>query len=719
MIKSDQYINKVIFSEYLIQKKIGKGSFGVVYQGVVVSTNQKIAAKLEKRVKDDSGLLETEACRLYLMQGEGIPKIICYGNNQTHNILIQELLGKSLEELFNINGRKFSLKTVCSIGIEMIKRIKFVHSKFHIHRDIKPDNFMTGRDKNDNKIYLIDFGLAKKYYSFTKKQHIKFHTGKNLIGTARYCGRNAHKGYEQGRRDDIESIGYVLMYFLNGVLPWQGIKVKKGEDQFEKIAEKKYHTSFEELTKGHPEEFLLYFKHCDSLNFEDEPNYDYLISLFKSVINKYCFDCLYDYDWKKNTIPNLSAIKTKYEDNNNNNKDISLLVHNNVSAIESKGDGKEEDKDNNIKNIKLKKEVFIGEDNNNHVFQNENKLDKKVLKKNKSTNLLIRKSIINENLDIHNKGIGINEKSLNDMKNNNKNIFIVNNSITPRIQNININISFNNNLNDMINKEDNIFNKNDININHKLKKDIYDNLYNNNINQLNNIQVESKNKNYFHKKNIKKEYFFSYDLNMDNMVKSTKNSIKKVNINYEKENIISKKIKKEKTNRFQKPKQLENIFTEEDLRSEDIIGNNFNNPKNTKESNNILKKNTHNSQKNFNISFNNESFNKNHKLKKEFNISRINDHKDTYNKIDISLTDNIINEKEFKKEKGNKLKRSISCIDINKSGNYKEKEILQVEKNKFKEKEENNESQKKKRNRVKSVDNKIKREHLGCYCCIF
>jgi casein kinase 1 len=152
MIKSDQYINKVIFSEYLIQKKIGKGSFGVVYQGVVVSTNQKIAAKLEKRVKDDSGLLETEACRLYLMQGEGIPKIICYGNNQTHNILIQELLGKSLEELFNINGRKFSLKTVCSIGIEMIKRIKFVHSKFHIHRDIKPDNFMTGRDKNDNKI---------------------------------------------------------------------------------------------------------------------------------------------------------------------------------------------------------------------------------------------------------------------------------------------------------------------------------------------------------------------------------------------------------------------------------------------------------------------------------------------------------------------------------------------------------------------------------------
>jgi len=339
MIKHDPYINRIIFSEYLIQKKIGKGSFGTVYQGKVVSTDQKIAIKLEKKEKDDSGLLETEACRLYLMQGEGIPKIICYGNNQTHNILIQELLGHSLEELFNLNGRKFTLKTVCSIGIEMIKRIKFVHSKYHIHRDIKPDNFMTGREKEDNKIYIIDFGLAKKYYSVSKKSHIKFRTGKNLIGTARYCGRNAHKGYEQGRRDDIESIGYVLMYFLNGILPWQGLKAMKGEDQFEKIAEKKNNTSFEELTRNNPEEFLLYFKHCDSLKFEDEPNYEYLISLFKTMINKYCIDCLYDYDWKKNKIPNLSSIKDKEI---NNNKDISLLVHNNISAIESKGEGKEE-----------------------------------------------------------------------------------------------------------------------------------------------------------------------------------------------------------------------------------------------------------------------------------------------------------------------------------------------------------------------------------------
>ena len=202
---------------------------------------------MEVREHNNSGTLETEAYRLLYIQGEGIPKIYCYGNNQTHNILVQELLGKSLEELFNQCNKRFSLKTVCVLGIEMIRRIRYVHSRYHIHRDIKPDNFMIGRGEHENDIYIIDFGLAKKYFSTSKNQHIRFCEGKSLIGTARYCGRNAHRGYEQGRKDDIESIGYVLMYFLIGRLPWQGLKIKKGEDQFKKIAEKKYATSFEEI----------------------------------------------------------------------------------------------------------------------------------------------------------------------------------------------------------------------------------------------------------------------------------------------------------------------------------------------------------------------------------------------------------------------------------------------------------------------------------------
>ena len=331
-MSQDANINKIFFQKYLCQKKIGKGSFGTVYLGINTLTNEKIAIKMEKKTKNNNGTLEVEAYRLIYLQGEGIPKIYCYGNNQTHNILVQELLGKSLEDIFNSMRKKFSLKTVCVLGIEMIKRIQFVHSRHHIHRDIKPDNFMVGREENENKIYIIDFGLAKKYYSTSKHQHIKFCKGKSLIGTARYCGRNAHRGYEQSRRDDIESIGYVLMYFLNGILPWQGLKVRQGEDQFEKIAEKKYTTPFEELCKNQPNEFLLYFKHADELKFEEEPKYDYLIGLFQEMINKYCNNCFYDFDWKKNVCTHFSAEQEQMNSPNTRSRDVSLIVNKNGTS---------------------------------------------------------------------------------------------------------------------------------------------------------------------------------------------------------------------------------------------------------------------------------------------------------------------------------------------------------------------------------------------------
>ena len=753
MIKPDPNINKIIFSEYLVQKKIGKGSFGTVYQGVIISTNQKIALKFEKREKNDSGLLENEACRLYLMQGEGIPKIICYGNNQTHNILIQELLGNSLEQLFNINGRKFTLKTVCSIGIEMIKRIKFVHNKFHIHRDIKPDNFMTGREKDDNTIYIIDFGLAKKYYSISKNRHIKFSTGKNLIGTARYCGRNAHRGYEQGRRDDIESIGYVLMYFLNGILPWQGLKVLKGEEHFDKIAEKKYHTSFEELTKGHPEEFLLYFKHCDSLQFEDEPNYEYLISLFKNVIKKYCYDCLYDYDWKKNTIPNLSAIKDK--EDNNNNKDISLIVHNNVSAIESKGEGKDEDK---VNNIKLKNEVFIGEVNNNKINNINNSNDKhkeqefkdkeiedRFLKRNKSTNLLHHRNLIKDNLNKNKKIIDINDNNDNNAKNNN--IFIVNNAITPKIQNINININFNNsNVKNNLNNEENILNQTDINLNKKIGNDLYKNEFFNENEKINQ-KINNYHKNIFNKKNIKKEYFFSYDQNMDDMVKSNKNSINNININYEQKKHLDIK----KLDRFQKPKKLENLFTEEDIKSEDITNTNNNDLSkhsikktkriiNASKNNDIIKNSLNNSYVNKNNNKNEHKHEHHHNHDHNQNKNKIHHRNLHKNKSVINLKRNIIikKENEIKNEnenenikntninisisdkKNNKLNPS-SSKELNKSLKYNKNNKIE-EKIKISENSEisdNNDLKRKRRNRVRSVDNKIRKNNPGCQCIIY
>ena len=342
----DNNIGKVFFRKFKCEKKIGKGSFGTVYLGTDLTTKDKVAIKTERKRNNNNGILETEAYRLIYLQGEGIPKIICYGNNQTNNILIQELLDRSLEDLFNSMKKKFTLKTVCVIGIEMIKRIKFVHSKHHIHRDIKPDNFMVGKGENDNKIYIIDFGLSKKYYSTTKHQHIKFCSGKSLIGTARYCAKNAHRGYEQSRRDDIESIGYVLMYFLLGSLPWQGLKIKQGEDQFEKIAEKKYTTSYEELCKNQPEEFLMYFKHVDQLNFEDEPDYNYLISLFQEMINKYCNNCFYDFDWKKDSCVYLSV----EQEHKNKSRGVSLIVNKNGLSTNDESRNLPDNNNNNNNN---------------------------------------------------------------------------------------------------------------------------------------------------------------------------------------------------------------------------------------------------------------------------------------------------------------------------------------------------------------------------------
>ena len=134
----------------------------------------------------------------------------------------------------------------------MIERIKVVHNNYHIHRDIKPDNFVMGINDYQKKVFLIDFGLSKKYKSQSKGTHIPFRTDKNITGTARYCSINTHNGFEQSRRDDLESIGYVLIYFLKGILPWQGLKIEKNDDHYLAISEKKKSTTIEELCEGYP-----------------------------------------------------------------------------------------------------------------------------------------------------------------------------------------------------------------------------------------------------------------------------------------------------------------------------------------------------------------------------------------------------------------------------------------------------------------------------------
>jgi len=291
-----------IAGRYRLGRKIGGGSFGDIYIATDISSGDEVAVKLE-HTKTKHPQLHVE-CKFYkVMQGGvGIPFVKYYGCEGEYNVMVMELLGPSLEDLFNFCNRKLSLKTVLLLADQLISRIEFIHGKNFIHRDMKPDNFLMGLGKKGNQVYVIDFGLAKKFRDQRTHQHIPYRENKNLTGTARYTSINTHLGIEQSRRDDMEALGYILIYFLQGTLPWQGLRAKTKAQKYEKISEKKLSTPVEELCKGAPAEFATYQNYVRSLRFEEKPDYAYLRQLIRNLFHRQGFSYDYVFDWntKKN-----------------------------------------------------------------------------------------------------------------------------------------------------------------------------------------------------------------------------------------------------------------------------------------------------------------------------------------------------------------------------------------------------------------------------------
>ena len=276
-------LKSILFKKYLVIKKIDEGSFGSIYLSQNIQTKEKVAIKIENR-KTENPLLEREAYILFYLRGPGLPEIKTFGKTKDLFILIQNLLGPSLANLLDKHSIVFTIKDICMLSIQMIERLEYIHLKNYIHRDIKPHNFLMGIDDPDI-LYLIDFGLSKKYRS-KKGKHIKFSINNNITGTPRYCSINGLRGAEQSRRDDLESLFYVIIYFFRGNLPWQNLKIKSRQERFDRINYLKKNISYKILCKNLPQELYNFGTYIKRLKFEEDPDYNFLRNCFDSILKK-------------------------------------------------------------------------------------------------------------------------------------------------------------------------------------------------------------------------------------------------------------------------------------------------------------------------------------------------------------------------------------------------------------------------------------------------
>ena len=299
---STKYPEVRVGQRFRLTRRIGGGAFGEVYEGYDTTNGDSVAVKLEPINTNHHPHLHHEA-RLYsyLNRGVitvGVPRLRWFAAEGDYNVLVMDLLGPSIEELFDYCRRQFDLKSVYMIIEQMIQRLEYMHAMQYLHRDIKPENFVMGLGRRAHHVYVIDLGLAKRFWDPKQQKHIPFISGKQLTGTARYVSLATHLGHQQARKDDLESVAYVALYLARGSLPWQGYRCNTKQEKYDRIMEAKQNTPLNEMCADLPPVFEKYLRYCRGLGFEEKPDY----SLCKAMWEEALFQLGprdYDFAWLK------------------------------------------------------------------------------------------------------------------------------------------------------------------------------------------------------------------------------------------------------------------------------------------------------------------------------------------------------------------------------------------------------------------------------------
>ena len=398
--------NFVINDTYtiLLNRKIGSGSFGQIYQCLNTKTKEIFASKIES-INELNPQLYHESKIMNIMKNcTGFPTCYDYCVTEQDKIIIMDFLGPNLDSIMNkLSNKKFSLKTSLMIMIQCLERIKSLHDKGIIHRDMKPENFVIGRKNKERTIYLIDFGLSKKYIN-DNNNHISMKKDRNIIGTVRYISMNTHQGFEQSRRDDLESLFYIFIYFIKGELPWQGVKYKTKSEKYNLIFEikKKSTEKGGALCDNLPPEFQTIMDYILGLEFTEKPNYSMITKIIEMVMAKSNYYNDLQFDWYNleflKNLYNAPLIEKNQKKSSNNNE----IKENENKDLENDKKNKDTKKVDEIKNYKKKNkkneimisinsiQTDISKDNKNSIHNNK-------FRQNKSTSKVPNHTINLEN----------------------------------------------------------------------------------------------------------------------------------------------------------------------------------------------------------------------------------------------------------------------------------------------------------------------------------